>query len=568
MANGPVNPFGGIKPAAQAVGGAASAGSDAVKKLTEAFEEVAKLVPGVKQLETAVGKLLNQVQNAGVKAFNNLAAAVKPVTDLVGGALTAGFGALKGAAGGAVQLLGPAAGAIVSAGGAVGRFGVAAAGATLKTADAGRQLVAGLAGVAKGAAESGAALLRMPFQALYTGIAAVQSQVGAFVGKLNPAALSRFNYAIDDLFAAIGQSLLPVLEQFTRFAKSIGGAFNGLSEDGQKMVAALAAGAAGMIAFGAAAALVEGILTAGIGPAIGALVGAIAGVALATMDLSPIMDALSETFSGLMNVAGEVMTAFMGVARPLMDVVKRVVDGLAGMASAGLKLVAGLAPVVESIVQIGMEIAEAFRPVFELAVGVEFGMLGLLVKGLGEAVRLAAPYISLLARTIGQLVQTMVGWVKQLLSFIGITIPEFEAPKGQVKDPTGLAAKSTSTGDVSAALQKARESAYMFAGGPNKPQDDPAKRTASATEGLKQQVDKLQKDLKVWITETAPVEFASALSAVIRGGAQQAAAGAGQALVAAAGSRPIAYATNPAAALAEDATNYVLSGVLDMVRGK
>jgi len=80
--------------------------------------------------------------------------------------------------------------------------------------------------------------------------------------------------------------------------------------------------------------------------------------------------------------------------------------------------------------------------------------------------------------------------VKSLLAMVGIDISALE---GKPKDATGMAAKSTSTGDVSGVLQKARENAFSLGSGAV---GKPEVRTATATEELNKKVEAMATEFR------------------------------------------------------------------------
>lgn len=298
-----------------------------------------------------------------------------------------------------------------------------------------------------------------PFQA---GLAALQTHVVGFVAKANPAAAIRLNLALDDLQATIGRALIPAINQFTRLLRGVGAAFNGLDTNGRTLVASIAAGTVGLIAFGAAAQAFQTIASGGVLPVLSALAGAFGGFAFVSGELGPVMQELGSLFSGALNHFGAVVAGFAGG-----EAVAAVVTALAEVAGVLVDVAGTVLGSLMPAFNAFASLVQVFTPIITTAAGA-FGSLlnavvGMWAEGVVLAVETAAPYLL----AFGQLaidVSKMIyeGW-RSLLSYIGINLPEFgstNAPKGDTPDNTGAAARRTSTGNVSDVLQRAREAAF------------------------------------------------------------------------------------------------------------
>src|SRR5262249_18960313 len=71
-------------------------------------------------------------------------------------------------------------------------------------------------------AEGGADLLRRPLAGLDVAIGAINANITRFVALANPGAVIQFQRAVNDLYAVIGQAMLPALQAMTRFLRDIG----------------------------------------------------------------------------------------------------------------------------------------------------------------------------------------------------------------------------------------------------------------------------------------------------------------------------------------------------------
>lgn len=386
------------------------------------------------------------------------------------------------------------------------------------------RLMTAAIGAAGDAAQKAAGLLSRPMDALQSGIAAVESQVASFVAKVNPAAAMKFTNAVDDLQAAIGKSLLPVLDKFTQVVRGIGAAFNGLTGDGQRVVQALAAGTVGLIAFGAAAAVVSAVLTGGIAPLLaavgGGLAGGLAGVGFVMADLQPVLAQVGAVVTGVIDQFGAALGQLdgAGAVAAVLGTVGDVLGTVAGMVG---RAMAAIAPGLNVVLKLFGELAPVLVPLAAALAALSLAPIlaplavaAPLLYGLAKAAE--ALQVPLLA--IGRLVMDVAGQVaaavKSLFAMAGVNL-DFEPPKGTPKDATGMAAKSVGTGDVTNALAQARQNAFALGAGTG---PNPAVRTASATEELNKKVEEMKtyiRDIPNQI-EQLPAKIAQAIRGYAR----------------------------------------------------
>lgn len=376
---------------------------------------------------------------------------------------------------------------------------------------------------------AGVALLRFPINVLDSAISSMQIGIARFVALADPAAFNLFKLAVDDLYASIGRALVPVMHAATAVVRSVANAIIGLNGDGKKVLAFIAGGTvalvtfgvamggviaitgvstAGVLAFAAAMAVVEAVATGGIGPilsAIGYSLGAIgvAGASLGSVlaavaggvvglfaafgDFGPILKDASALLSGFMEALGAELKNLMPLAQPLITFLGQFAGFFGRMIIFSAKLVSALEPVLTLIGNLTNGILSQLMPIIDLLAEGAIVTLVAAIAGVAAAAALAAaPFIALgLA-------------IKGILDFLGIKIPQIAIPKGKPGESTGAAVRSTSTGDVSDVLRKARESAFSI-GGSKGPQD----RTADNTENIANGVLGLQNYLeqlpqKVW----------------------------------------------------------------------
>lgn len=336
-------------------------------------------------------------------------------------------------------------------------------------------------------ATTGAGLIRQPFQALDAGISAVQSSVARFVSHFNPGLVTQWQYAVDSLYATIGKALVPVLQVATTIIRSISSGISGTSEQGHRLIAALAAGTAGLIAFGAAVAVIEAVTTGGIAPLLVGLAGGLAGffaVFTENSALQGILSQLTSVLSGVLDQVGGVVSQLAGGLAAFVPLLAEWAGFMGGVVSQAAALLGSLAPALTSVVMIFTEIARAVRPIYELQLGIVFALIAQQATVFATVLRAMAPAIILVTQGIGSAVKFLTDVVRRLLSLVGIAIPEFRAPEG-AGGTAASPARGVTTGSIEDVLRKARENAYAI-GGPGagpKPDVEIAKNTASiATE--------------------------------------------------------------------------------------
>lgn len=197
----------------------------------------------------------------------------------------------------------------------------------------------------------GVATLKTPFTALQTVITAMTNEVGRFVQLASPGVFKLFQLALDDLYASIGKSLIPAMQQFTAILRSVGGALFNLTSDGQKVIQAIFAGTVAMVAFTAATLVMQTVLTAGLGPLLAAIIGGISGVVLSMGGFQKIVAQVSSAFGSFVEVLGKALVelAKTGIVETAFSVVAQVFKTFAQAFGA---VVSALAPGLTVLVSV------------------------------------------------------------------------------------------------------------------------------------------------------------------------------------------------------------------------
>jgi phage-related protein len=463
--------------------------------ITESFLGVAKsLKSGIDSVAMYVGGKLTDL-------FKPLAPAIDWLRDQSG----AMFQKLR-------DYLGPVAAAAAEFGGKLATVPVRLTTALVGAVSATSQLTGAISSMLEGIATAGANALRQPFRVLDTLIASVGQGITRFVALYDPGRVEVFQYAVDSLYAALGKALAPAMDAVTQIVKALGSAIAGAGENGQKMIAAIAAGAVGLITFAAAMALVQTVTSGGILPILGALIGAFGGLEAVTGGLQPILDQLAPTLSGVMDVVGTALASASSAVGAILPTIAKAIEWAASVVGMLAGAFDALAPAIGSIMEVFNALMEAIRPVAELIVSALVGGVQLI----GQAIQAIAPYLIIFYETMGTLWKQVVGWIKELLAMIGIALPEFAAggPQKGNTAQTPAPVRSTSTGDVESVLRKARESAFSLGGGGQKPEVTTATNTGQTTQAVND-VRKQMNDMANWLMNALPHYIVSELPAKV-----------------------------------------------------
>jgi hypothetical protein len=229
-----------------------------------------------------------------------------------------------------------------------------------------------------------------------------------------------------------------------------------------------------------------------------------------TGGLQPIIDQLTPTLSGLLDVMSQALGSISGAIGGVLPMVAKFIEWLASLAAMLSNTFEQLAPAIAGVMDVFSALMEAVRPMQELWISVLVGGVQLL----GQAIAAVAPYIVVFVETMGNMVKQFVGWIREILSIIGINLPEFGAGGGPPKGEKGQAqtpARGTSTTDVESVLRKARESAFSLGGGGGqKPEVQTANNTAQTTQAVND-VRKQMNDMANWLMNALPHYIVSEL---------------------------------------------------------
>jgi len=450
--------------------------------LASLVSATAALAPGLAATKTAMLAVATFLSGGLIAALGNVSG---QVTTWASGLMSSvksflGTNQIAYAVIGAVDKVG-------AAFGETGKAALSAGNAVYQFARASHEIVGAMAQAAAGVAQMGANLLRLPFNVLDTAVSAIQMNIARFVKLAQPGAFMQFERAMDDMYATIGHILVPVLQVATQFLRSMGSALFGLTGDGQKAVQMLAAGAAGMLAFAAAATAVATVMSGGLLPLLSAVAGGLSAMLVVSGDFRGIFDSLGQVVGGVINAIGSAITVLMPIAQPFLDLLGEVGNLLAWTITEYANAFQSMAPELAALSAAFSEVKNAVMQIVKAVQGAQTAVFITAIKLVAEGLALAAPYVAAFAKIIGNFVADVIRWTAELF---GINMPGMAAPKSDLKDPTGAAARSVSTGDPNDALRKAREAAFQLGTGPK-----PDERTADNTAAIKSAMTEAQKKI-------------------------------------------------------------------------
>jgi len=296
---------------------------------------------------------------------------------------------------------------------------------------------------------------------------AIQSQIGTYVALYSPAAMERFQRAVNDLNASIGEAMLPVFERFRVVVRAVGDSIASLTPSAKAMIAGLAAASVSTVVFTAAiAALVtvisvaSGGTTIALTAAIGGLVAGLATAATAAAsfgsgmgEFKRVVYQIADVFGGSLEALGRGFGQVMTAVKPLLTALSGVGDSLGaklpqmieqgiGTVMPFLETFANLwSELLPVFVQIGGAVIAFNAAVLQIGAGVLQPVLTLisalapvvkiLLAPLANALTLVAGLaqaLGFVANVVGQLVSGPLKLVTAVFNSIGGAVTSFFAP--------------------------------------------------------------------------------------------------------------------------------------------
>jgi phage-related protein len=394
------------------------------------------------------------------------------------------------------------------------------------------QLRSGVAGVAAVAAKAVTDLVGL-----------IRSSFAGFVGAFRPDVVQRFDRVAKDLYATIGEALVPVMLRCIDIVRWMGDTFNGLYRIARPLVdGALSAVVPLFQQMGEAINQYLGVAATAFLPILQQLVAVTAQLApLWGQNIQAITEVAATVVEFQSAIAGALLPVLSAVV-PLVKVVADVVSGLLPIVLMPFKILAAVVgPLVQAILlpfttslQILGAILQPFAAVIRI-VGESFGEIQDEVMSLvGDALTAFMAIVNKLRDAFGELFEPVRDFVSML---VGEVVAAFKQvvqwvrdAVNQIRDALGLPRKDGLKVDGNSVGKGAVGASF---GSP----EDMWKKVAQTTMGMSRG-EKLQQQQANDVSSikemvrALPVAIGSAVAAAIRGGGQvgaTAAAGAGAA---------------------------------------
>jgi phage-related protein len=334
-------------------------------------------------------------------------------------------------------------------------------------------------------------------------------------------------------------NLIPFSSQITTAFSNLGTALGGLGGRIGSALGSIAGNIPGIQLLGTAFQKITGsagaIVSAfssiigalgGIGAAVGQMTGAVLGLGAAMVQFVSLADpGIVQLFnlavSDMMAVIGQGLAPILQVvtkviriaadslttwapqlgqiiaslAEGLLPVVKIIFDVMSKLGQAINLVLVALAPIIVAFEQIYQAIFEALQPVLTSLIQIVSGVMVQALGALAKAVLYVTPYIIAFAQAMKEVFEWVGNAIKELLGFVGLTIPKFKEIDKNAS--VGAATRGASISSVDDVIKRALTSAYSTGIGPKKdPALDAALKTVSIAESLKTQADIILKNLK------------------------------------------------------------------------
>lgn len=238
--------------------------------------------------------------------------------------------------------------------------------------------------------------------AVGTMVAAVSALLGQFVSKFSPAAVTRFERAVDNLMATLGRALLPLLDAVTGGVRWLADTLGGMLAPARELAGpALAALAPLFRAVGAAVRDVVGVAQAALLPAWRAVAGALRDL---TPAVAPLVKVLATVAAAALAFQGAVAGAIARLVAAAVPLVTFLVDTFGGLllaaADLGRELTAlagdALGAAVDLFLALRDALGDLLAPVRDLAVTLVTGVVQAVKDVLGWLRRMVNGFRELL----------------------------------------------------------------------------------------------------------------------------------------------------------------------------
>ena len=367
-----------------------------------------------------LGSMLGQMR--GHDGVNRITSKVQG--GLTGGAKLAESAGLSGLASGL--------GALGKAAGPVGMAVSAAAKAMFGMIDA-----------VKGAVQA-------PIKALDSFISQVESNIVRFVRFANPAKVQQWQIAVDDLWAVIGQALVPALDAARTVIRAVAdGAMASLSK------------------------VISGVTSV-----------------FKTDAFLSFVKRIASTVSGVVASFGPLLAGVGRALQPVFRVLEMNVAGFGELLVMVADVLGELTPILEAVANVWAEVVKALKPLASLAVQIFGGILTVFAKMASFWVSILEPIATWIIDKVGKFLEFVVRQIRAIYEFFGLTLPDYEKKAaGEPGQSVGASVRQASYSDPAADYRKAVTNALAIGTGGG----DPMQKGISLLEKINSMLDGMKK---------------------------------------------------------------------------
>ncbi len=331
---------------------------------------------------------------------------------------------------------------------------------------------------------------------------AVQGQVASLVQGFNPAAVNKFNLAMNDTRAALGEALVPLLGSLTVVMRGVGDVIASLSPQAKAVIGGLVGVGVGFTVVGVAIAAVSASLnsvTFGIPAIIGGLVGGFAALAVTMKPVGEVQelvrqaaDALTPVLDALAASVGVAVRAFAPIGDAVLSVVGSLARTIGGVATRVGTLVETLAarmkPALDAVGLAVSRMADAFGETALAAVDALGAALEVLIPPLMDVL---VPALQYAARQTALFAATLAGLADAVRELLGTSLAP--AAKSTAGASVGKAVGQVNTGSVEDVIRRAQVAAFAGGGGMTD-----AQKLSGATNDLAKDIRDLKAEIKLY----------------------------------------------------------------------
>lgn len=292
--------------------------------------------------------------------------------------------------------------------------------------------------------------VQAPIKALDSFIGSVESNIVRFVRFANPAKVQQWQIAVDDLWAVIGQALVPALDAARVVIRAVAdGAMASLSK------------------------VISGVTSV-----------------FKTDAFLSFVKRIASTVSGVVASFGPLLAGVGRALQPVFRVLEMNVAGFGELLVMVADVLGELTPILEAVANVWAEVVKALKPLASLAVQIFGGILTVFAKMASFWVSILEPIATWIIDKVGKFLEFVVRQIRAIYEFFGLTLPDYEKKAaGEPGQSVGASVRQASYSDPAADYRKAVTNALAIGTGGG----DPMQKGISLLEKINSMLDGMKK---------------------------------------------------------------------------